>query len=336
MKMVTIGGATQDIFIRYNSAQFQTAPELKDCLILAPGQKVEVDELIYQVGGGAANTAVSFARLGFDATLFCKVGHDAAADQIKQHLVYEKVRTNSIITSPDHQTATSFIINTSSGERTIFAYRGATAHVAESELPYDLIATTNCLYITSLSYQSAHLLPIITQHAHNHNVRIAVNPGISQLKEGIDSLKESLPHIEILIMNRSEAEQFICSLGLCINKTMTVEMIAAEILKFGPSIAVITHDKHGVYVAHETEMLHHPALPVPVVDTVGAGDSFGSAFAASLFKGLPIEIALQYGIINSASVIGVIGAQPGLLTYPDLKTRQAHLPHNLIKRSPLI
>jgi sugar/nucleoside kinase (ribokinase family) len=41
----------------------------------------------------------------------------------------------------------------------------------------------------------------------------------------------------------------------------------------------------GCMVATEAESIHVPAFPVEVVDTVGAGDSFASAFIAGWIRG---------------------------------------------------
>lgn len=372
MKILTIGGATQDIFIQYggsDSIEMVTHGFTHCFLLLEEGQKIEVDALAYYVGGGAANAAVSFARLGFDASIFCKVGNDNAAHTIKQQLQHEKVNTSAICLSSCNQTATSFVIQSKGGERTIFAYRGATTRLQPEELPLELIAQSDLLYITSLSNQSSHALPTIVEHAHKAGVRIATNPGTSQLGEGAAELCASLEGIELLIMNFSEAKLFISSLiklSAGYKKSMTdtqplnqqpvdvatpylvnqavahenlffsIQNFFKEMLTMGPKVVIITNDKNGVYVAHGNHILYHPALPVELVNTVGAGDAFGSAFSASYFKGLPIEDALRNGIINSASVLSALGAQTGLLSFAELEKQRLQLPLNLVQRLQLV
>jgi sugar/nucleoside kinase (ribokinase family) len=45
----------------------------------------------------------------------------------------------------------------------------------------------------------------------------------------------------------------------------------------------------------------------------GAGDAFASGFLSAYILKKPIREAMKWGIANSASVIGEIGAQTGLL-----------------------
>ncbi|MDH5597384.1 MAG: PfkB family carbohydrate kinase, partial [Candidatus Peregrinibacteria bacterium] len=78
-KIFTIGGATFDIFVK---AEDQTimkmkTPETVDKWLCFPhGAKVKVQEVLESYGGGATNTAVTFARQGFDVCFVGKVGEE--------------------------------------------------------------------------------------------------------------------------------------------------------------------------------------------------------------------------------------------------------------------
>lgn len=51
-----------------------------------------------------------------------------------------------------------------------------------------------------------------------------------------------------------------------------------------------------------------------MVDSTGAGDGFGSGFAAALMSGKNIEEAIEWGKRQAANVVRHIGAKAGLLT----------------------
>jgi ribokinase len=357
LKILTIGGATQDIFIQYNgsdSIEMVTHGFTHCFLLLEEGQKVEVNSLEYHLGGGAANTAVSFARQGFETALFCKLGNDYAATTIKNQLAQEKINLDSICLSSCNKTATSFIIQSKTGERTVFAYRGATTTLAANEIPYARIEQSDFLYITSLGVRAWQTLPTIVKHARKHKVRIATNPGSIQLSDGAETFYQSLAGIEVLIMNLSEVKLFmrsLCNLSSEFKKKLMEEPFSqpreasptitpshdqaspylidhpiqddndhyslrnffTEMLEIGPKVVIITNDKNGVYCAFEETIYYHPALLVKPISTVGAGDAFGSAFCGSYFKGASIEESLRNGALNSASVLGHVGAQTGLM-----------------------
>ncbi|MCF7799929.1 carbohydrate kinase family protein [Candidatus Babeliales bacterium] len=369
-KILTIGGATQDIFLHYEGADFMSITKKNNVeyyMLFESGEKIEVDDILYTTGGGAANSAVSFKRLGFDATCFCKIGTDNTGNFILKELEKENINTKFITKTDKIISGRSFIIHSIRRERTIFAYRGANGFLQESELPIEQIKNSDQLYITSLSYDSAKLLPKIVKTAKQANVPVAINPGVSQLSNGTLNLKESLKDIDIFILNSSEAQKFMLALVLadqsyqkalesqekkktplkhdeiqrepyllqtpflCENFYFSTRKFFKEILKMGPKTVVITNGENGVYVANKDSIFFHPSIKTEVIDTLGAGDSFGSCFVASLNLGYSIKESLRNGIINSSSVIQQIGAKPGLLTHEQLKEKIKNFKQDLIQ-----
>jgi len=370
MKVLTIGGATLDIFIEHKNSEFITLSTNRiqaQYTLFESGEKVEVEKISYFTGGGSTNSAVSFKRLGFQASSFCQIGNDEAGKTILKDLEEENVNTKNIITTSQHPSGISFIINSQRGERTIFAYRGANGFLKSDQIPFDQIKGNNFIYITSLSYNSAQLLPEIVTFAKRHKVKVAINPGISQLTKGTLTLKNSLQYIDTFILNSTEAKQFMIalvetdenykklledSLKQAVSKPKCTEEQACllkgpilyeninfsiykffkEVLKMGPKTVVITNGRNGVYVATAKKIFFHPSIKTKVIDTVGAGDSFGSCFVASLNLGHKVENALRFGIINSSSVISKVGAKAGLLTMEKIKEKAKKLNPNLLQK----
>ena len=90
----------------------------------------------------------------------------------------------------------------------------------------------------------------------------------------------------------------------------------------GPKIVVITDGPKGAH-AYDSETKEvwtvpmYPDLKDPV-DRTGAGDAFASTVVAALALGKPLADALEWGPINSMSVVQEIGAQKGLLSQEKL------------------
>jgi sugar/nucleoside kinase (ribokinase family) len=367
MKVLTIGNATIDHFLRYEGCDFMNINKkysVQNFMIFQADDKIEIDEIIRHTGGGATNTATSFQRLGLKATTFCAVGNDEGGSYILSTLGKEGVDTTHVTRDAQNPTATSYVINSRQGERIIFVHRGANRHMLEQSLPLEIIKDANLVYITSLSHNSTKLLPIITKEAHIRGVRVVINPGSSLLESDILTLKKSLPYIDTLIINSTEAKGFMASLfkadvsykklveNLYANETcpadssvkprlldislihhgcyFTIQSFFKEVFKMGPKRIVVTDGCHGVYAAQGSTMYFHPAPHTPVVDTLGAGDAFGSAFAAALEHGESVENALRWGVVNSGSVISKIGAKDGLLTSEQLKAELKNLPEGQI------
>ena len=114
-----------------------------------------------------------------------------------------------------------------------------------------------------------------------------------------------------MLFNQAEAER-------CAQNMQTAHLdehaFAHDLINKGPSIIAITHGTDGVHVYTRERHYHGPRIPADTIDTVGAGDAFGSGFFGGLIDGLNIQDALTRGLHNSASVIAHLGAQTGLYT----------------------
>ena len=372
MRVITIGGATQDAFLNNNngnSVVIDKGNAKEHYMLFESGEKTEIDKVTYISGGGATNSAVSFKRQGYDVSTYCKIGSDQTGDFVLNALHDFGIQTDLMRRSTTYETGKSFIINSLQGETTIFAFRGANNHLDLTPLVCDTLKMANLLYITSLSNESAAILPLLIACAQNFKIPIAINPGSSQLAKGSEALRLSLQHVKIVILNNYEAHTFMISLiesndtykqilkkkqpestpALTDNDPyllsnaipyknlyFCMQQFFKEVLAMGPEIVIVTNGANGVYVATNNEIFFHPSIKTEIVDTVGAGDAFGSCFTGSLVQGYSIEDALLRGIVNSASVLSFIGAKEGLLTNEELNSRVAKVDKNMLQRFALV
>ena len=347
-KALTIGGVTLDTIISYEqmeTMQLHKRNALYSYLLLEEGAKIEVTEQNSFTGGGAGNAAASLRRQGYEAGLFAKIGDDIPGQTVLAELQAQGIDTGCVKKSSTHGTASSFVVPSLDGDRTVFAYRGATTTLLEQDIPRETIASSDFVYVTSLSKDSAARLPEIVSHANAHNTRVAINPGTSQLVRGSGFLKSSLQGIDILILNLEEAKLLMSSLvseddqlksmmndnagnmhgESLLDAAMEYQDISfslrhffREVIALGARIVVVTDGSEGVYVATADNLFFHPATPADVVNTLGAGDAFGSAFVGAVYAGKVIEQAIRHGLVNSASVIGYSDAKTGLMDWQAL------------------
>ena len=325
-KALVIGGATLDMIITYEDMETMVHQRKNDThsyLLLGEGKKIEVLEQQYSSGGGATNAAVSLKKLGVEVSLVCKMGQDAPGEVVSAELKNYGVDLSKVIYCKTGGTASSFVVPSLQGDRTVFAYRGVNATLLASEVPLDHLKDYDFLYITSLSKQAAETLPEIVSAAKKQNIPVAINPGVSQLKRGSGFLKDSLPNIDILILNYEEAEQFM--LSLFPEARFNLNQFFKEVLALGPSIVSVTNGAEGVYVATQEKLYFHGSAPTKVVNTLGAGDAFGSCFVGQIYQGASIEEAMQAGLLNSASVISYPDAKKGLLTSAQIQEKRSIL-----------
>lgn len=351
--ILTIGGAVYDIYIK-PAHPIQGIHDNQACIMLPEGKKNEVSETSYFSGGGSTNCAVAFKRLGFEVTSFFKVGSDDAGYFVINDVNDEKVNTEHVLITEQAHTGTSYIIQSPSGNHPILVDRAANLTLEEQELPLGIIQNFDYLYVSSLSGRTAAFLPKIAQAAHQAGVALATNPGSSQIHGNIHALKESLPHIDILILNSYEASILfetlhaenpslqkascpaaveLCKKWLTLNGiSYTIADYFKKIVSSGVRIAVVTNGSEGVYVATTEGMFFHPSIKTELVNSVGAGDAFAACFVAMIAQQKPLEDAIRAGIINSASVLNYLGAKTGLLNKEELQERLAAFDKSLLKR----
>ncbi len=355
MKLLTIGGATQDIIAEYSADQGTIFPWKE-------GSKIEVKKLHYTTGGGATNSAVSLKKIGHDVACLLSIGNDAKGQEILKDLNSYQLTLMPLI-NKNYETGVSFIIPTEHKDRIIFSCHGANEHLSISMFPEKLIALHDSLYISSLHGKSAQILPYIVNNARtcmqsDSKYKIAVNPGGNQLHQEFHSLKASLSQIDVLISNTEEMKLIMAGLknynflssgkGLIVdgppiarsmqatNKvSFTLYEYFMELFSYGIKRIVVTDGKNGAYVATKDTLYFHPSITVPIINTIGAGDAFGSTFFGLLTLGHPLDYALRGAVLNAASVVQHYGAKTGLLKFKDLDSKIKNLNQKLLQKFSL-
>ncbi len=152
--IVTIGGAVRDITFYTNKGKIFSTPEdltAQKMLAFEYGAKINVPEAYCSVGGGAANSAVSLARLGFKAATIVRIGKDEDGNHILNKFKKEKINTNFIQLDYKTLTGFSFILSLQKEKEHIaFSYRGANENLAIQSGKLEKIITP-WLYLASLS-----------------------------------------------------------------------------------------------------------------------------------------------------------------------------------------
>ncbi len=331
--IITIGGATEDI--TFYTSEGVLIDNKKDILrqkLLAfeYGAKIKIDKAHSTFGGGAANTAVSFSRLGFRAASLIAVGQDIRGKKIIKNLEKQKVNTGLVQKIKDNVSGFSFILVGPNNEHIVFSHRAANSNL---RFPFGLssrrrqisdlrfIKKTKWVYITSLSGQWQDVLKRIFSVK---GVKIAWNPGYVQLNKGKSILGKYFKKTEILIVNKDEAIELVISDKKFRSKPFSfynnIKNLLTIIKSWGPQIVVITSGKNGAD-AYDSKKYYHATIAKEQkrIDTTGVGDAFGSSFIAGLelYNG-NIKKAMKLGTKNTASVISQQGAQNGLLTKKDI------------------
>lgn len=322
--VITIGSATRDVFLRGKAFRAVRARKLEhlgfptgeaECFPL--GGKVEIEEPIFTVGGGAANAAVTFARQGLKTASFFKIGADDESGQsVLVDLKKEKVSPLPIF---DRRAMTSFsvILLAPSGERTILNHRGASEDMKVNEIP-ERHFQARVGYIVPGNIPLPVVMTIV-RILKKQGAFLAMDPSKYYLEMGPKKLKPLLDLLDVIKMNREEASYLT---GVHYGDEAGIFRKLDELVH---GIAVMTDGAKGVLLSDGKQMYEAGIYKErEVVDRTGAGDGFGSGLVSALFRSRGFSKrqfseddlieAIKLGSANGTSVVEYVGAQAGILT----------------------
>ncbi|MBU1178484.1 carbohydrate kinase family protein [Patescibacteria group bacterium] len=313
--IITIGSATRDVFLL--SKSFRSYQPKKSAaarsFCFAVGDKVEVDDIFFATGGGGTNSAATFAQLGLKCACVSKIGNDPGGHASLEDLTKLKIDTRYLVKSPSDHTAYSVIISSPRTGRTVLVYRGASKNLQAKDIPWDKLGQARWLYITSLGGNIS-LLQRIINTARRSGVKIALNPGSGELKQGLTKLKPILAQLDVLLLNKEEASSLL-KIEVGTEPKKIVQQLSAVT---SPGIVVVTLGDKGVVAATGQQFYRADTLGGKIIERSGAGDAFGSGFVTGLIRQDSIKYAIQLGSANASSVIKYLGAKNGLLTKSQL------------------
>lgn len=300
--IVTIGKATQDVFLKSADAFKEFEHKGVKYEQLPVGQKLDLDQVIFATGGNVTNAAVTFARQGLHSKYSWCLGLDTSSETILQSLDKEGVDTSHVFQSDNFSASYSAILMLVGGERTILNYKGTMPTSNDSELDISVIDEGDWIYISSLGDMD--LLERIVARAAKENVKIMLNPAGVELDHA-EKLKGLLGDIEILAVNKEEAQQIVHG--------ETSEELARHLNNYCPTV-LVSDGPNGV-IASDGKTIVDAGMyeDVPVVDRTGAGDAFGSGFLSQYAQGKSLKDSVIFASANSTSVVQFIGAKEGIL-----------------------
>jgi sugar/nucleoside kinase (ribokinase family) len=124
-------------------------------------------------------------------------------------------------------------------------------------------------------------------------VPVSWTPGQTQLRRSAAAFADSMPWVDLLILNREEATQF----GTLPSTTEPGDAARALAIRAGGrTTVVVTDGGRSPAVAYDPDtsrLLTAPLVPVTVVDPSGAGDCFNAHLTLGRLRGLDLGEALD-------------------------------------------
>jgi fructokinase len=227
-------------------------------------------------GGSPANVALGLGRLGVPVTLMTRLGRDSFGEMVRQHLEASGVRVEG---GPAEGTDTSLAIAMLAAGVASYDFR-ITWDVGDfPPLPVE----ARCLHTGSLATALVpgrdRVIDLVQREHERRRVTISYDPNARPALLG--EPERARPDIERLV-TLSDVVKVSDEDLAWLYPGRNDEEIAREWLESGPALVVVTRGGAGVYALSADVELRRGAVPIDLVDTVGAGDSFTSGLLDGL------------------------------------------------------
>jgi len=309
--IISIGSAIQDVFINVPVDEDQQVFVRSNHMYMALGSKINVEYPLFEIGGGGTNTAVNFSIQGLNSAILSRIANDRGGEEVLTRLRQYHVNTEflQIDSGSQAHSGMSLIVNVPGHDRIVLVNRGVSHLLNFDEINWQRLGLAKWLYLAAFGSKTADAFDRLAEWAKKLNIKIAFNPGISQINMGQAYLKNIIEATTILVMNRTEATKLTGS-----SKTERVTVVLDKLKDLGPDISIITDGRNGVFAAdNQGKRYFMPCIPVDASSTLGAGDAFASTFTASVIQsGWDVPLALKRASMNASLVVQNPGAQIGL------------------------
>jgi sugar/nucleoside kinase (ribokinase family) len=324
LDVLAIGDIVIDAFIKIKDAEETCDIDHANCkLCVRFGDKVPYESVdICTAVGNAPNAAVSAARLGAASAILTYVGDDQNGKDCLESLKKDGVSTEFVHTEGP-KTNYHYVL-WYDVDRTILIKHEPFSYSTES-LPTGVDAP-KWIYLSSLGEKSLDMYAQLeTYLSENPDVKLAFQPGVFDIKQGKEKLKNIYTRAEIICCNVEEAQRI---LGETRREPKILLTSMRETL--GTKNILITDSIEGAYAYDGTDMYFIPVYPHVPFERTGAGDAFFSTIVTGLSMGKALNDVLLWGPINSMSVVQQIGAQRGLLSLPKLEEYLKNAPADYV------
>ncbi len=293
---LVVGSSTLDIVAKTSSVErIDIGRKVVERLVCIPfASKTELESLELHPGGSASNSAIMMKTLGSSVYLLSAVGRDEFGRSVLADLKRNGINTATVRVLGNSSTGVGISILSSGGEKSSLVYRGANSRLGSGDVSEAEIKGAKAVFITSLvSEKNYGLFRKVLALAKKHGRQAIFAPSITMLHRWMPELKKLKPHFDMVIMNYEEGRHYTGKSGV------------KEILDLLPGkVAVVTKDAEGAYAVERNggsrRYAHIPAVPVRVVDTTGAGDAFGGAFASTYCSSRSLPEALKTAVAAAA------------------------------------
>jgi sugar/nucleoside kinase (ribokinase family) len=178
-------------------------------------------------------------------------------------------------------------------QRHILTYPGTISELRWEDLDLDYLASARHFHLSSLFLQRELLpdVPELFRRMKSAGLTTSLDTNDDPDDRWDDVLEEIFPHVDILLPNEHEAIRMSRADDVETALSRLAQKVETVVVKMGASGAIAIRDGRRFSA---------PAVPVTIVDPVGAGDSFDAGFLHQFLRAADLATCLAFGNLCGA------------------------------------
>lgn len=268
-----------------------------------------IDDLTLTIGSSAVIFACGAARLGLRVLFLGKVGTDEFGRFMLNAMEKRAIDTSAVNIDPNVRTGISVILNRGN-DRAILTFPGAIPLLKLSDIPMNRLLQARHLHLASY-FNLSNLrpdVPALFTQARTAGLSISMDTNYDPSNSWNGGLSEALNLVDVFLPNETEA----CKISAQSDVPIAIASLAARV----PTLAIKLGAKGAVAVSAGRQV-EQPALPMQVVDTVGAGDSFDAGFLYGYLHDWELQKSLRLGAVCGSLSTRAAGGTTAQATYEE-------------------
>ena len=262
-----------------------------------------VEQAQLTVGGSGAIFACGAARLGLRVAFAGVVGDDLFGEFMRSELADHGVDTRGVVVDPHRPTGVTVVLSTVD-DRAMLTAPGTIGDLRGDLIDPDLLTAARHVHVSAFFLQRglAPDLPGLFATVREAGGTTSLDPNWDPGGAWDGGLMDLLSSVDVFLPNAMEAMRLA--------RISDLDEALARLRMRAP-LTVVKAGADGAMAATTGEVIHIPGIPVRVVDTTGAGDSFDAGFLAGYLAGEPLERSLALGNACGAMSSRVTGGTEG-------------------------
>jgi sugar/nucleoside kinase (ribokinase family) len=266
-----------------------------------------LDDASLVIGGSGTIFACGAARLGLRVAFVGKVGDDVFGRFMVDALNLRGIDTSGVVRDPVIKTGLTVILSRGH-DRAMLTYAGTIGALRYDEIDLDIFSLARHVHMGSYFLLESLLpdVPRLFAEAQHRGLTVSLDTNYDPAERWDSGLEETLRHVDIFLPNETELTRITRTSDWRAGLAKAAQTVPIVVAKLGHEGAAVQQGNH---------FAHLPVLPVTVVDTTGAGDSFDAGFVYGYLAGWPLERTLGMAMACGASstqAAGGTAAQPNL------------------------